>query len=119
MRGFSILSLALALAVPVAAAPPAHPLLGEWQAEGTAPPGLLSFRRILFAPSAMILDDRQAVAIAGYDVADGATRVRTAQGGDLLFIVEPGRICLAEVDGAMPLLSRPPVKAGGRCFTRS
>lgn len=100
-----------------AAAPEA--LMGEWQAEQPASlPNLTGFRRVLFAPTAMILDGREAVAVRGYDLIDGAMRVRTEGGGDLLFVMAGDRLCLAEVDAVQPLPAPPQVRAGQRCFAR-
>lgn len=120
MRAFPTISAAALMLLPAAgyAEPTANPLIGEWQMEGRANPALRSYQHMLFAPTAMILDRANAVAVRGYDAA-GAVRVRTDRGGDLLFIVdEADRICLAETAGLQSLPSRPMVKAGDRCFAR-
>ena len=118
IRFFTAVSLTL-LAVAAHAEPAANPLIGEWQMEGRPDPVVLGHRHLLFAPEAMILDRATAVAVRGYDVADGAVRVRTGGGGDLLFIVDDAdRICLAETAGLQALPSMPTVKASERCFAR-
>jgi hypothetical protein len=113
-RFATILGLAMAAS---AGAAPLPSLMGEWQAEAP-PPHLRSFRRVLFAPTAMILDDRQALAVRGYDAIDGAIRVRTDGAGDLLFVLDGERLCLAGTGGVQALPSAPVVTASERCFIR-
>lgn len=117
MRLLLTMAAVAALAVPVSAGP-ADPILGEWQAPPVPAP-LRSFRHVLFAPDAMILDRREAVAVTGYDLTDAALRVRTARGGDLWFVRDGEQLCLAEVAGLVALPSMPELRAGGRCFARA
>ena len=101
-----------------ATAEPANPLLGQWRAVGETHPIVIGFRQMLFAPEAMLLDGRS-VRVRGYDVAEGAVRVRTERDGDYIFILaDDGRICLAETDRLSPARPLPTVKAGDRCFAR-
>jgi hypothetical protein len=79
---------------------------------------LRAFRHVLFAPDAMILDRREAVAVTGYDVAGDAVRVRTARAGDWLFVRNGERLCFAEVAGVVRLPSASAMAAGTRCFAR-
>lgn len=113
--GFIVAMIALSTA---AAAEPANPLLGQWQAVGKAHPTVIGFRQMLFAPEAMLLDGRS-VRVRGYDVTEGAVRVRTERDGDYIFILAEGdRICLAEADRPSPAPPLPTVRAGDRCFAR-
>lgn len=113
--GFIIAMMALSAA---AAAEPANPLLGQWQSVGKGHPTVIGFRQMLFAPEAMLLDGRS-VRVRGYDVTEGAVRVRTERDGDYIFILaEDGRICLAETDRLSPARPLPTVRAGDRCFAR-
>lgn len=118
MRG-TICFIAAVLALSATAtAEPANPLLGQWQSVGKAHPTVIGFRQMLFAPEAMLLDGRS-VHVRGYDVTEGAVRVRTERDGDYIFILaEGGRICLAETDRLSPARPLPTVRAGDRCFAR-
>lgn len=110
---------AMASIAPASAAEASNPLLGEWRQAGERHPAQVGFTSILFAPDALVFDGRGVVAVSGYDVAGDAVRVRTATGGSYLFLVkETNIICMAEVDGAIPLQATPRVMPGGRCFER-
>lgn len=118
MRGPACFFVALLALSSAATAARANPLLGQWQAVGEGHPTVIGFRRMLFAPEAMLIDGRS-VRVRSYDVAEGAVRVRTERDGDYIFILaEDGRICLAQTDGLSPARPLPRVRAGNHCFAR-
>ena len=122
MRSLVVLAAAVAAMTPLtstSAAEAGNPLLGEWRQVGERHPAQLGFRRVVFTPKTLMFDGAGAVAVKGYDVADGAVRVRTATGESYVFLVkELGVICMIEIDGPRPLGPMPRVKPGDRCFAR-
>lgn len=91
--------LCLALAACGAAPPPVkpgNPLIGAWQLTNAPGVGSRSFRKIVFQPDAMLVDERRRVGVRHYQISRTKVQFRTEDGHDHIFRVIHGDLICRE-----------------------
>ncbi len=99
VAGLSLFLLCCALGAcggPPPPVKPGNPLIGAWQLTNAPGVGSRSFRKIVFQPDGMLVDERRRLGVQHYQITATKVQFRTEDGRDHVFRVIHGNLICRE-----------------------